>query len=157
MSADIKQQFWKALAHSPFVMIGLTAAGEHSAPMTAQLDKDADGSIWFFTTRDNRLAAGGPAMMQFASKGHELFACVSGTVTEESSRAQLDKLWSNQAAAWFDGGKDDPRLVMLRFDLDDGELWASELGVVGMFKMMAGLKIAPEEAGKHAEIDLSHG
>src|SRR3546814_2458007 len=91
--------------------------------MNAQLDKDAHGAFWFFTASDNRLAAGGPAMAQFAAKGHELFACISGTLVSESDRTVLDKLWSNSIAAWYEGGKDDPKLVLLRFDLDDAEIW----------------------------------
>src|SRR3546814_19445599 len=75
------------------VMVGATGEREHHIPMNAQLDKDAHGSFWFFTATDNRLAAGGPAMAQFAAKGHELFACISGTLVSESDRTVLDKMW----------------------------------------------------------------
>src|SRR3546814_7678308 len=60
--------FWKALADSPYVMVGATGEREHHIPMNAQLDKDAHGAFWFFTATDSRLAAGGPAMAQFAAK-----------------------------------------------------------------------------------------
>src|SRR3546814_20153094 len=82
-------------------MVGATGEREHHIPMSAQLDKDAHGAFWFFTATDNRLAAGGPAMAQFAAKGHELFACISGTPVSESDRTVLDKLWSNSIAAWY--------------------------------------------------------
>src|SRR3546814_15415605 len=88
MSDDIKQQFWKALADSPYVMVGATGEREHHIPMNAQLDKDAHGAFWFFTASDNRLAAGGPAMAQFAAKGHELFACISGTPVSGRDRTR---------------------------------------------------------------------
>src|SRR3546814_11297977 len=90
-------------------MVGATGEREHHIPMSAQLDKDAHGAFWFFTATDNRLAAGGPAMAQFAAKGHELFACLSGTLVSESDRTVLDKLWSNSIAAWYEGGTDDPK------------------------------------------------
>src|SRR3546814_11207710 len=87
MSDDIKQQFWKALADSPNVMVGATGEREHHIPMNAQLDKAANGAFWFFTATNNRLAAGGPAMAQFAAKGHEMFAWISGTlVSSEGCR-----------------------------------------------------------------------
>src|SRR3546814_8861430 len=73
-------------------------------------------------------------MAQFAAKGHELFACISGTLVSESDRTVLDKLWSNSIAAWYEGGKDDPKLVLLRFDLDDAEIWTADPGIKGMFK-----------------------
>lgn len=157
MSDDIKQQFWKALAASPVVMIALDSAHGHSAPMQAQLDKDANGAFWFFTSRDNRIAAGGPAMAQFAAKGHDLFACISGTLCEDHDRATLDRLWSNPVASWFPGGKDDPNLVLLRFDLADSEIWTADVGVIGLFKMATGMTIKPDQTGDHAKVSLASG
>ena len=154
MSDDIKQQFWKALADSPYVMLGATGEREHHIPMNAQLDKDAHGAFWFFTATDNRLAAGGPAMAQFAAKGHELFACISGTLVSESDRTVLDKLWSNSIAAWYEGGKDDPKLVLLRFDLDDAEIWTADPGIKGMFKLATGMAMKDGELGEHATVAL---
>ena len=154
MSDDIKQQFWKALADSPYVMVGATGEREHHIPMNAQLDKDAHGAFWFFTATDNRLAAGGPAMAQFAAKGHELFACISGTLVSESDRTVLDKLWSNSIAAWYEGGKDDPKLVLLRFDLDDAEIWTADPGIKGMFKLATGMAMKDGELGEHATVTL---
>ncbi len=135
-------------------MIGATGEREHHIPMNAQLDKDADGAFWFFTSTDNRLAGGGPAMAQFASKGHNLFACISGTLVLESDRAVLDKLWNNGIAAWYEGGKDDPKLVLLRFDLTDAEIWTADPGIKGIFKLMTGLTMKEGELGQHAEMAL---
>jgi general stress protein 26 len=154
MSDDIKQQFWKALADSPNVMVGATGEREHHIPMNAQLDKDANGAFWFFTATNNRLAAGGPAMAQFAAKGHELFACISGTLVRENDRAVLDKLWNNSIAAWYPDGKDDPKLVLLRFDLEDAEIWTADPGVKGMFKLATGMTMKDGDLGKHAEVAL---
>lgn len=154
MSDDIKQTFWKALADSPYVMVGMTGERAHHIPMNAQLDKDANSAFWFFTATDNRLAAGGPAMAQFAAKGHDLFACISGTLVHENNRAVLDKLWNNSIAAWYPGGKDDPKLVLLRFDLDDAEIWTADPGIKGMFKLATGMTMRDGDLGKHAEVAL---
>lgn len=154
MTDDIRKIFWKSLADSPYLMVGLDSAHQHHVPMNAQLDKDADGAFWFFTSRDNRLAAGGHAMAQFSSKGHDLFACISGTLNEETDRAVLDRLWNNSIAAWYDGGKEDPNLLLLRFDLGDAEIWTADMGVKGIFKMLTGMKIEPAELGEHATINL---
>jgi general stress protein 26 len=157
MTDDIKHDFWKSLAASPFVMVGLDNGHAHSVPMNAQLDKDAHGVFWFFTARDNRLAPGGPAMVQFASKGHDLFACVAGTLTEELDRTILDRLWNNSIEAWYEGGKTDPNLLLLRFDLGDAEIWTAEMGVKGIFKMITGMTMKGDELGRHAAISLANG
>ena len=154
MSDDIKKHFWKALADSPYLMVGQTGEREHSVPMNAQLGKDAHGAIWFFTSTDNRLSGGGPAMAQFASKGHDLFACISGTLRREADPAVLDKLWNNGIAAWYPGGKDDPKLVLLRFDLDDAEIWTADPGIKGMLKLATGMTMKEGELGEHAKVAL---
>lgn len=154
MSDDIKKIFWKALANSPNVMVGATGEREHHIPMQAQLDRDAHSAFWFFTATGNRLAGGGPAMAQFASMGHDLFACISGTLRREDDRAVLDKLWNNGIAAWYEGGKDDPKLVLLRFDLDDAEIWTADPGIKGVFKLATGMTMKEGEIGQHATVAL---
>ena len=154
MPDDIRKTMWEAMADSPYLMVGLVADGEHSQPMTAQLDEDAHGKFWFYTNKQNRLAGGGRAMAQFASKGHDVFACISGTLVEETDPAVIDLYWSNQAAAWYEQGREDPNLLMLRFELDDAEIWEADLSVKGLFRLMTGHRIREEDAGEHAEVQL---
>ena len=151
---EVRKEFWESLADSPFVMLALDNDRKHSIPMRAQLDKDANSAIWFYTSRDNRLAKGGPAMMQFVSKGHDLFACVSGNLTEETNDAIIDKHWSKPVEAWYEQGRQDPSLLMLRLDLGDAEIWEADPGVVGMFKMMTGMTMNGDEMGDHAKVPL---
>ena len=154
MTDSIRAQFWKALEDSPFLMIELTGSDAHAIPMTAQLDKNANSAFWFYGTKDSRIAGGGPAMAQFAAQGHDLFACISGTLREETDPAVIDRYWSNQVAAWYEGGRSDPNLLMLRFDLGDAEIWTAEPGVKGRFKMITGMKMSSDEMGRHADIKL---
>jgi general stress protein 26 len=152
--AKVRKAMWKELASSPFVMIGLVGSHDHHEPMTAQLDPDADSEFWFYCNRDNRIARGGEAMAQFASKGHSVFACIHGTLTEETRPEIFDKYWNKQVEAWFEGGKEDPNAMMLRFDLKDAEIWEGDQSLSGKFKMLTGQTIKPSEAGRHAEVNL---
>ncbi|HEX7782070.1 MAG TPA: pyridoxamine 5'-phosphate oxidase family protein [Sphingobium sp.] len=152
--AEITQRFWKELAKSPYLMVSLNGSHQHSVPMTAQLDKDADHAFWFYTSRDNRLAGGGEAMAQYADQGHYLFACIAGNLVEERDPAVIDRYWSNEVAAWYPGGRNDPNLVMLRFDLGDAEIWLADMSIKGIFRMMIGKSVAAEEKGKHVEVAL---
>lgn len=154
MSKDIKQRFWKELADNPYLMVALDAGHAHAIPMTAQLDKDNDGYFHFFHAKSGRLAAGGRAMAQYVTKGHDLFACVSGTLTPVTDRATIDKYWSKPVEAWYEGGKDDADLLMLRFDLEDAEIWTAEAGIKGLFRLMTGSTVKEGELGSHAEVAL---
>lgn len=151
-TAAIKRTLWKKMAESPFVMVGLMNSHEHSEPLTAQLDKDLVDTLFFFTRKGNRLAGGGPVMAQFVSKGHDFFACMMGDIQPYDDPAMIDKLWSNDVAMWFAGGKQDPSLVLLRLDIDSAELWETDLSVSGRLKMLFGGKIKRDEVGSHAVV-----
>lgn len=150
MDQDIRETFWKAFQTSPFIMIKLDGASGHAEPMTAQLDKEAHHAVWFFAKRDNRIAPGGKAMGQVMTKGHDVFACIDGTLVEETDTAVRDQHWNNAVEAWFPNGKQDASVIMLRFDIEDGEVWTSDMGLKGAFKLLTGKPIAEHEAGEHA-------
>ena len=150
MKKELREEFWHAFAKSPFIMIRLDSAGGHSEPMTAQLDDDALHTVWFFASRANRIAAGGRAMGQFASKGHDLFACLAGNLVEETAPARRTKHWSKEVEAWFPKGRDASDLIMLRFEIDDAEIWTVDPGILGTFRMLTGSAVRSSQLGEHA-------
>ena len=152
--SELKDKFWNAMTQSSFVMLQLNSDQDSAAPMTAQLDKDANSAIWFFTGRDGRFAQMGSATATYQSKGHDVFCRFSGVLSEETSRERLDKQWSNFVEAWFPGGKDDPNLLMLRMDLGDASIWASELGVINTARMMLGMDVTEKVQGGYAQVTL---
>jgi general stress protein 26 len=154
MTDTIREQFWKSLEDSPFLMVHLDDSRDHALPMTAQLDKHANSAFWFYTAKGNRLAKGGRAMAQFASKKHDLFACIAGTLVTEDDPAVIDRYWSRQVEAWYEGGRESPDLLMLRFDLSNAEIWTADMGIKGMFKLATGMHIDPQEVGKHRQLAL---
>ncbi|MCL6251190.1 pyridoxamine 5'-phosphate oxidase family protein [Altererythrobacter sp. KTW20L] len=149
--AELKQKFWKALADSPFVFLGRDGEPHSAVPMTAQLDKDATGKIWFFTTKDHPLAKMGPATATFSAKDNQLFARFSGMLTEEYSKERRKMEWSPMMDAWFPGGQDDPNLLMLRMDLGAAEIWNSDLGMVDNMKMLLGFDTRDDAKAEHTE------
>lgn len=148
---EIERTFWVKLADSPFVMLGLRD-GQHSEPLTVQLDDEQVDTLYFFIGKDNRAAGGGEGMVQFVAKGHDFFACLSGTARIDNDQAQIDKLWNKQAEAWFPGGRDDPDLALLRFDIDSAEMWETDISLSGRVKMLFGGTIRADEASSHAKV-----
>ena len=149
---ELKEKFWKTLSDSPFVMLQLDGEPDTAAPMTAQLDKDANHAIWFFTSKDNRFAAGGPATATYSGKGHELHARFAGVLTEETDAARKDAMWNNFVEAWFPEGK--ASALMLRMDLGDASIWSGELGAFNTAKMMLGMNVRDDIKGGYAEVAL---
>ncbi len=156
--ADIEAKFWKALRSDMTMMLGLTGAEEgYGQPMTAQLDRDKDaGPIWFFTSKETdlfkALGASHKAVGQFVSKGHDLFAALEGELAVNNDRAMIDRLWNKFVAAWFEGGKDDPKLALLRFDARDGQIWLNEHSLFAGVKVMLGQDPKEEYKDKVAAV-----
>lgn len=150
MYKKLQDEFWNAFADSPFIMMRLRDSDEHSEPMTAHLDREAHHEIWFFTAQSNRIAKGGKAIGEVITKGNNVFASIKGTLVEEADKAVWDKHWTTNVEAWFPNGRNDPQVKMLRFEIEDAEVWTAHASESGKVKLMTGEPIAPEEAGEHA-------
>ena len=146
---EVADKFIAKLKDSPFIMIGLMD-GQHSEPMNAKIDDDQPNALFIFSGRDNRIAKGGEAMAQFVGKGHDFFACLHGTVGEETDQGTFDKLWDNRVEAWFPNGKADARLN--RFDIGSAELWETDVALSGRLKMLFGGTVKPSESSSHAVV-----
>lgn len=146
---EIAATFLAKIKDSPFLMIGLMD-GEHSEPMNVKIDEDQPNALFIFSGHDNRIAKGGKAMAQFVGKGHDFFACLAGTVSQETNQATFDKLWDNRVEAWFPNGKADARLN--RFDITSAELWETDVSVSGRLKMLFGGTIDHSESSSHAVV-----
>jgi general stress protein 26 len=130
----IEEQFWSELKSSPFIMLGIEGARDGATqPMTAQFeDQDREaGQLWFFTARDHDLTRSmgqsDGAIGPFSAKGHNLFASLRGTLTVVNDRSTIDRLWNPIVAEWYEG-KDDPKLALVRFDVENVKIWLADVG-----------------------------
>lgn len=151
---DLKKKFWTAMADSSFIMLELDGDPSTAVPMTAQLDKDANSSIWFYTQKNSSFAKLGPVTATFESKGHDIFARFNGNLSVETSQERFDQFWSNFVEAWYDGGKTDPDILFLRMDLGAAEIWNSDLGLLTTAKMALGMTVHDEAEKEHTETAL---
>ena len=155
---ELEAQFWKALKSDMTMMLGLDGVQDgHARPMTAQVEDDR-GPIWFFTTRDNalvqKLGEGNRAIATFASKGHDLFATVHGRLSLDNDRAVIDRRWNRYVAAWYERGKDDPKLALVRLDAERAEIWRDASSLVAGIKMLFGADPKQDYKDKVAEVRL---
>ena len=156
---ELEAKFWKSLKSDMTMMLVLDGVEDgHTRPMTAQVE-NGRGPIWFFTAKDNamvqKLSGGHRAIATFASKGHDLFATVHGSVRLDNDRAVIDRLWNPFVAAWYEGGKDDPELRLLRFDPDRAQVWLNENSVFSALKLMLGRDPKQEYKDKVADVKLA--
>ena len=155
---ELERKFWKTLKSDMTLMLGVDGLEDgHTRPMTAQLEHEQHGPIWFFTSTDNVLVrhVGTPrrAIAAFAAKNHALFASVGGTLGVDTDRTVVERLWNPFVAAWYTG-KDDPKLALLRLDPDQGEVWLNENNLLAGVKMLMGIDPKKDYRNKVAKVDL---
>ncbi len=126
----LQRELWEAIDDSPFMMLGLKSSG-FTRPMTAQVDDQKQ--IFFFASRTEELmkelAQSDEAIAAYSSKGHDFFASIGGRLVMHTDRAKIDELWNPMVATWYgEGGKEDPDLVLLRFDATKADVWKANGG-----------------------------
>lgn len=157
-TSELENKFWRSLKSDMIMMLGLVGVEEsHTRPMTAQM-RGSEGPIWFFTSRENTLVqnlrADSRAIGTFAAKDHDLFASVHGRLSLDNNPDVIDELWNSYVEAWFEQGKDDPDLALLRFDPDRAEIWENEGGLFAGLKMLFGHDPKQDAAQHVAKVNL---
>jgi|AntRauMFilla1563_2_1112583.scaffolds.fasta_scaffold02998_2 general stress protein 26 len=141
-------------------MLGVEGSAQHMQPMTHFADAETQ-TLWFITGRSTDLVAaigaGRTAHFTITSTDQDYHACMSGPIRQSQDRARLDDLWSPMAGAWFDGGPDDPEVVLLEMPLRQAAIWASRGNVLRVGFEMAKAAIRSQDrpdVGDHVVVDF---
>ena len=123
-----KEQLFDEIDKIHAGMLGVEGTHMHMQPMAPQLDRQTN-TVWFFTRTDpaiiEAIGTGARAPFCVVGKDHDYHACLAGRLEVRKDPVKIDEYWSSVVEAWFDHGKDDPKLTMLALHLDDAEIWAS--------------------------------
>lgn len=148
-----RQSFWKRLDAINAGMLG-TAPALHFVPMSHHADPDAD-ALWFITAQGTELtqaAASGPvdAMYLIGDASGKLWARIAGQLEQSQDHAKLEQIWSAVASAWFEQGKADPDLRLLKLSLTGAEVWSTP-GGLGFLYEIAKARLTGEkpDMGEH--------
>ena len=98
-----------------------------SRPLAMQ-DREFDGTLWFFT-QDPSPKTEQVAATDQVNVGLQVdngWVSIAGTATVSKDRAMIDQLWNRHAEAWFENGKEDPTVALLKVKADSAEYWTIE-------------------------------
>ncbi|PZO66389.1 MAG: general stress protein [Paracoccus denitrificans] len=154
--ADDKKLFWKRIEGVNAGMLG-AAPDWRLVPMSHYADPD-ENALWFITAAGVDLvedASEGPvdAVHAIGDMSAKIFARIEGKLSVSDDKAKLDELWGVVASTWFEDGKRDPDIRLLRFDISSAEVWATT-GGIGFLYQVAKAKITGDEPdmGEHFEV-----
>lgn len=108
--------------------------GKHfeARPMAAE-EIDDDGNFWFLSADDshkNKEIEADPAVqMLFQGSSYSDFLSLYGYATISRDKQKIDELWDATMKTWFTGGKDDPRITVIKFTPTDGYYWDTKNGM----------------------------
>ncbi len=162
MSDQNHDDVWSRIKEIRFAM--LTTSDEDGSltarPMTT-VQKQFDGTLWFFTSRTSppaRAVIADPVVgVQYVDTGKDVYVSLSGDASLETDRVRMQGLWSPMVKAWFPLGIDDPDLVLLRVDVHKAEYWdVKESKPVQLFKMARAAITGnpPLDLGEHRTVAL---
>lgn len=142
-------------------MLGVEGSHQHMQPMTHHLDR-AEGALYFITSLETDLvrAVGTGATAHYCLIGadQEFYACMKGPIEQIEDQAKLDEVWSVFAAAWFEKGRSDPNVCLLRVMLHEASVWATGDNPVSigweLAKSLMGSEDQPD-IGTHIIIDFT--
>lgn len=137
------EKFKELIRHEPTCLFTtlLTQVPLTTRPMSVQKVCD-QGNFWFLSSRDSdknaEIAIDGRVQLFFLNVSDYEFLSVYGKATITRDKQKIDELWTDIAKAWFEGGKDDPRVTVIKVTPEEGFYWDTKSGkLVSMIRILA--------------------
>lgn len=111
--------------------IGLLATVDSEGRLVSRplalVDRDFDGSVFFFVQKSSHKVHDieNEPQVNIGVETSKGWLSISGTATLTQDPAAIDELWNTGAEAWFDQGRNDPEVALLKVDAHTVESWTS--------------------------------
>ena len=123
----------------------------HAWPMTTNEASLAAKEIWFIGDKTSDVVKdiqdNNNVGLTYSTQDAKNYVSVSGKVDLIDDKAKIEELWSPMDSAFFEQGKDDPKVQLIKVVPHGVECWISGSSTINMFKMVA----AAVQEGKTAE------
>ena len=118
----------------------LSVAPLSTRPMSAT-ETDDEGNLWFFSAKSsdkNRHIQTDPRVQLFFSHpGSSEFLSVYGSASISTDKALIEKYWNPVVKAWFQEGKDDPEITLIKVAPEEAYYWDTKNSkMVSMIKIL---------------------
>jgi general stress protein 26 len=122
----------------------LTKTPLQSRPMSVQ-DIDDQGNLWFISSatsnKNFEILKDDQVQLFFANNSSSQYISIYGTATIYQDQQKIDELWTPVAKAWFEEGKKDPNVTVIKVTPSDAYYWDTKDGKIISLLKMAGSAI----------------
>ena len=120
-----------------------------------------DNTLYFYTSKKDakvfEIKEDREVCIAFANPEDSIYVSLTGKAQLTEDKELIDKYWNPMVAAWFENGKDDPDLGMLKIKIEKGEHWDSkENKLVQAFELTKAnvLESTTPEIGDHEKFGV---
>lgn len=143
-----------------FVMVTFTTEEGHlhSIPMTTQ-NNDFNGIVWFISSKDSELVRNLPTKPQvnlgYSNISNNDYVSINGVAECIVDQQMLDDLWLPAYEAFFEQGKTDPNIQLIRVMANGAQYWKGSGKFVTLYKLAkASVTGSTEQLGTSKTINL---
>lgn len=132
-SPEHKQLIWNLIKDVKVGML-VTKEGESDDSMRSRpmyLVQDAyDGTLYFYTSKNAEkvyeIKEDRDVCITFSDVQNGVFVSLTGKAKLTDDQELIDRYWNSGINAWFEDGKDNPDIAMLKIKVNRGEHWKSD-------------------------------
>lgn len=131
----------------------------HAIPMSRQEVDDA-GNIWFLCSSESEtyknLESNKHVTLIFSDIKNYNFLSIDGHAEVSRDQERIEKYWNKMNEAWFEKGKEDPTIRVLKVTTNDGHYWDNKTNKLVTFLKMATSAVtgAKMDVGRSGTLDL---
>ncbi|WP_027379345.1 pyridoxamine 5'-phosphate oxidase family protein [Chryseobacterium daeguense] len=113
----------------------------NSRPMTLQ-ETDDEGNLWFISSdtsnKNFEIKEDKRVQLFFMNNSDYQYLSIFGTAAIYKDKSTIEDKWSPMAKAWFEEGKDDPAVSIIRVEPKQTYYWDTKVGkLVSLFNFVA--------------------
>lgn len=109
----------------------LSTLPNNARPMSLQ-ECDQDGNLWFISSSDSNknfeIKDDNRVQLYFMNNGSSEYLSIFGKAYIYTDKNTIEDKWSSFANAWFEEGKDDPKVTIIRVTPDETYYWDTKAG-----------------------------
>ncbi|MBC8045414.1 MAG: pyridoxamine 5'-phosphate oxidase family protein [Fimbriimonadaceae bacterium] len=123
-----------------FFVTELNTKPLNGRPMSTA-DVDENGCIYFFSDRNSdknqQIEYDNTVQLFYSNKGSAEYLSVYGKAEISTDKELIEKLWNPMVKTWFQGGKDDPDITVIKVIPEDAYYWDTKHNkMVSLIKML---------------------
>lgn len=131
----------------------------HAVPMSRQ-EIDEEGSIWYLFSAESEtyknLKLNEKVSVLFSHVGDYEFLSINGIAEISEDRQRIEKYWNKFVEAWFEKGKEDPNIRILKVSVVDAHYWDNKTNkLFTLFKVAASAVSGQKlDIGREGELNI---